>query len=137
MSPPAPPEICRPPRPRSLSRLWEVAFPILSGAMTRRCRLIIVGLVLLAYLPPLLDHWQQSRSSARTTFLELSSAPATAAGGSFEAELIAPDPAIPTVHVASVCEAPDGLLCAAWYGGTHEGARDVNIYWSKRRPGHG
>ena len=34
----------------------------------------------------------------------------------------------PNVHVASLCEVSGGRLLAAWYGGTREGASDVNIY---------
>lgn len=34
----------------------------------------------------------------------------------------------PSVHVASLCEISGGRMLAAWYGGTREGARDVNIY---------
>ena len=34
----------------------------------------------------------------------------------------------PSVHVASLCEISGGRLLATWYGGTREGARDVNIY---------
>lgn len=34
----------------------------------------------------------------------------------------------PSVHVASLCEVSGGRLLASWYGGTREGAQDVNIY---------
>lgn len=46
----------------------------------------------------------------------------------FSSSFIDPGFLTPSVHVASLCEISDGRLLAAWYGGTREGARDVNIY---------
>ncbi len=40
---------------------------------------------------------------------------------------------IPSVHVASLCEPNPGILAAAWYGGTREGARDVAIFFSTQK----
>src|SRR2546421_1095211 len=100
--------------------------------MFSRNRLIIVTLVLLAYLPPALHHRKLGGGSTRRAFLLPVLPPASSALPSFKTELIAPAPLVPSAHVASLCELPDGTLCAAWYGGSHEGARDVNIYWSKR-----
>ena len=39
------------------------------------------------------------------------------------------------VHVGSLCEMQNGQLCAAWYGGTREGAKDVAIFFSRKPPG--
>ena len=105
--------------------------------MTRGCRLTIIALVLLAYLPPLLRYKREKRTSAEIRFVEPKPAPAPPSAPFFQTEFIPADPLVPSVHVASVCEASDGRLCAAWYGGAHEGARDVNIFWSKRLPGEG
>jgi predicted neuraminidase len=40
-------------------------------------------------------------------------------------------------HVASIAELPDGRLTASWYAGSREGASDVAIYLSTRRPADG
>jgi len=37
-----------------------------------------------------------------------------------------------SVHVASLCEPAPGLLAAAWYGGSREGARDVAVFFATR-----
>jgi len=46
----------------------------------------------------------------------------------FASSFIDPGFQTPSVHVASLCEISGGRLLAAWYGGTREGARDVQIY---------
>lgn len=46
----------------------------------------------------------------------------------FASRFVDPDFLTPSVHVASLCEISGGRLLATWYGGTREGARDVNIY---------
>jgi predicted neuraminidase len=46
----------------------------------------------------------------------------------FASSFIDPGFQTPSVHVASLCEISGGRLLATWYGGTREGARDVNIY---------
>ncbi len=46
----------------------------------------------------------------------------------FSSGFIDADFRTPSVHVASLCEISGGRLLAAWYGGTREGTRDVNIY---------
>jgi predicted neuraminidase len=46
----------------------------------------------------------------------------------FASSFIDPGFQTPSVHVASLCEISSGRLLATWYGGTREGARDVNIY---------
>jgi len=99
---------------------------------TPQVRAILIALVLLAYLPSAMRSWNEKRRSLGRTFVVPAPARTVAAAPEFKAELISPDPLVRSVHVASVCEASDGRLCAAWYGGSHEGARDVNIFWSTR-----
>jgi predicted neuraminidase len=53
----------------------------------------------------------------------------------FEEELVNPHSPQPVVHVASICELPDGQLAATWYGGSREGATDVAIYFATRPRG--
>ncbi len=103
--------------------------------MSFRNRLLILGLVLLAYSPPVWRWWREKGERSHRTFVVAAPGRVVEEKPDFKAELIAPDPLVSTVHVASVCETPDGRLCAAWYGGSHEGARDVNIFWSVRPPG--
>jgi predicted neuraminidase len=43
--------------------------------------------------------------------------------------------AIPSCHAASLAETGDGVLVAAWFGGTREGAGDVSIWLSRRVSG--
>ena len=100
-----------------------------------RNRFILIALVLLLYLPSGILCWKEHRTEAQRTFVVPAAVPIPDALPHFKAELIGPDPLVPSVHVSSLCETPDGKLCAAWYGGAHEGARDVNIYWSTRPPG--
>ena len=50
-------------------------------------------------------------------------------------DFISPGTAGTMVHVGSICEATDGQLAAAWYGGTREGAKDVAIFFSTKSPG--
>jgi predicted neuraminidase len=38
----------------------------------------------------------------------------------------------PSVHAGTITHLNDGQLLAAWFGGAREGARDVNIYCSRR-----
>lgn len=53
----------------------------------------------------------------------------------FREEFINPNSSVPSVHVASLCEIPNGDLAATWYGGTREGARDVAIFFSVQSRG--
>ena len=50
-------------------------------------------------------------------------------------DFISPGSGSGMVHVGSICEMPDGQLGAVWYGGTREGAKDVAIFFSKKRQG--
>lgn len=52
----------------------------------------------------------------------------TNAPSRFASSFIDPGFQTPSVHVASLCEISGGRLLATWYGGTREGARDVNLY---------
>ena len=101
---------------------------------TPQIRAILIALVLLAYLPPAIRLWNEKRISDSRTFVVPAPMRAVVTAPEFKAELIPPDPVARSAHVASVCEASDGRLCVAWYGGSHEGARDVNIFWSTRAP---
>lgn len=38
----------------------------------------------------------------------------------------------PQAHASTIVELADGTLAAAWFGGTHEGARDVAIWFAQR-----
>src|SRR5881397_1007423 len=95
-----------------------------------RNRLIISVFLLLAYVPPALRYWQQREHTAPRAFVQDAPANAIESVPYFETESIPSGPAAISVHVASLCEGADGRLCAAWYGGSHEGARDVRIFWS-------
>ena len=46
----------------------------------------------------------------------------------FQRAFIDPNGVTASVHAATICEMPNGGLCAAWYGGTRELARDVAVY---------
>ena len=95
-------------------------------------RLILSGLLACALLPPVFSWRDRATSSAHRSFVLPPPPLALETAPYFQAELITPEPEVPSAHVASICETPNGTLCAAWYGGTHEGARDVCIYWSNR-----
>src|SRR5260221_4635355 len=105
--------------------------------MSFRNRVCILGLVFLAYSPPAWWWWREKGERAERTFVVPAPSRVLEEKPDFKTELIALDPLVPSVHVASVCETPEGRLCAAWYGGSHEGARDVNIFLSMRPPGGG
>src|SRR6266404_3845219 len=98
-------------------------------------RLVLIAVVLSAYLPPLLRFLQERGESARRTFVVPLPSLTGQSAPDFQTELITPKPLVDSVHVASVCETPGGAICAAWYGGSHEGARDVKIYWASRLTG--
>ena len=53
----------------------------------------------------------------------------------FSQQLLPARAAAPSVHAATVVELPGGDLLAAWFGGSHEGARDVHIYLSREHAG--
>ncbi len=53
----------------------------------------------------------------------------------FASSFMDPSFRTPSVHVASLCEISGGRLLGTWYGGTREGARDVNIYTALLAPG--
>jgi predicted neuraminidase len=103
--------------------------------MNPRARNVLLGLVLLACLPPLVSGWRENGKPAQAGFVMPAPARQTGAAPEFKAELITPDPVTPAAHVASVCEGPDGALNAAWYGGSREGAGDVDIFLSRLDPG--
>jgi predicted neuraminidase len=52
----------------------------------------------------------------------------------FQAGLIFNPSVTPSVHSSCLTELPDGGLLAAWFGGTREGAEDVEIYQSTFDP---
>ena len=100
-------------------------------------RLILIVFVALAYLSPALRYSREKETLAGRKFVETSSTNRFDVVPDFKTEIITADPSVPSVHVASLCEMPDGKLCATWYGGSHEGARDVCIYGSTRGPAEG
>jgi hypothetical protein len=79
--------------------------------MNAQARYILMGLVVLAYLPPIATSWQEKGKPR--SFVMAAPAREPEAAPYFKAELITPDAATPSVHVASVCEGPDGKLSAA------------------------
>jgi predicted neuraminidase len=103
--------------------------------MNPLARSILMVLVVLACLPPVVTSWQEKGKTGQRVFVIPSPAGEAETAPDFKAELITPGPVAPSVHVASVCEGPDGRLNAAWYGGSREGAADVDIFWSQREPG--
>lgn len=104
--------------------------------VTSTLRIMLSLAVLLACLPAALQHAQHGATAERKFVVPApQTSPPSETIPQFHAELITPDPMVASVHVASVCEGPDGKLLAAWYGGSHEGARDVNIYLSQRNSG--
>ncbi len=98
--------------------------------MSRAVRFLTIALVVLGYLPPALKHYRENKTPA--TFVVSNSVPTPAGPPQFQTELITAEAFVPSVHVGSICETTNGTLCACWYGGSHEGARDVNIYLSRR-----
>lgn len=48
-------------------------------------------------------------------------------------EFLEAAPPVPEVHASTIVEAANGLLIAAWFGGTKEGNDDVSIYVSRRQ----
>ncbi len=50
----------------------------------------------------------------------------------FQRAFIDPQETAAFVHASTICELPGGGFCAAWYGGTREGAGDVAISFSKK-----
>ena len=99
-----------------------------------QARIVLLLLVVSAYLPAWIRHRTDLQSLEHEHFMVPPPVPLQATAALFQAELITPAPAVAAVHVASLCQGLDGTLFAAWYGGSHEGARDVNIYWSRRGP---
>ncbi len=53
----------------------------------------------------------------------------------FREEFINFTSSVPSVHVASLAELPDGGLAASWYGGSREGARDVAVFFATQSQG--
>ena len=45
------------------------------------------------------------------------------------------DAPTPQCHASTVAELPNGTICAAWFGGTHEKNPDVCIWFSRRNNG--
>ncbi len=54
--------------------------------------------------------------------------------GILSAQLIYEDAPFPQCHASTIVETPRGLV-AAWFGGTHEGHRDVGIWISRHESG--
>lgn len=71
-------------------------------------------------------------SLALATALVFARAQDTAEWRVVQNDFIEPAPAVPEVHASTIVEAADGVLVAAWFGGTKEGNDDVSIYVSRR-----
>ncbi len=95
---------------------------------------LILLAVLLNGLPLLKPGPRTVFSSARFAVSEKSPTD-TSTNALFREEFINPNSTVRSVHVASLCELPDGTVAATWYGGTREGARDVNIFFATQAPG--
>jgi predicted neuraminidase len=100
--------------------------------MSLQVRYLGVGLVLLACLPQALQWRKEREADAHRKFVVAPAKTRTGETPFFKSDFITADPVVPSVHAASITEGSDGTLYAAWYGGSHEGARDVNIFWSRR-----
>jgi predicted neuraminidase len=83
-----------------------------------------------------LNAWPFFESRARPSGFETPArALATNAASFFSEDVVNPDSPHPMSHVPSMCQLPDGRLVATWYAGSREGAGDVAIYMSTKRPG--
>jgi predicted neuraminidase len=84
----------------------------------------------------LLNGWTFFEARVRPSgFITPAPAPSSNTRPFFAEEVVNPDSPVAMSHVASICELPDGRLVATWYAGSREGAGDVAIYLSTRRPG--
>jgi predicted neuraminidase len=103
--------------------------------MSVTTRLLAILLTLLGCLFPA-KHWlREERVATGRTFVVPPARLETNTSPFFRAEFISPEAFTHSVHVASICETPDGRFFAAWYGGTREGAKDVKIFLSVCEPG--
>lgn len=87
----------------------------------------VLGLTLLPLVRPPIGGGSTSRTSGfaiAPPILDRNTNPPP----QFASGFVDPEFLTPSVHVASLCEISGGRMLAAWYGGTREGARDVNIY---------
>jgi predicted neuraminidase len=101
-----------------------------SGGMSRRVALILVGLAAAFHAWPLARHFlNEARSEPVFAFSQLRP-PEPGAAPILHEEYVTPE--APDMHVASICELPDGRLACAWYSGSAEGATDVCIYFATR-----
>jgi len=69
--------------------------------------------------------------------LALAASPPRAASPVTADEFVFPLASPPTAscHASTLAELPDGMLAAAWFGGTREGASDVGIWFSRKAGG--
>jgi predicted neuraminidase len=105
--------------------------------MNRRLVIILTLATLLLYAWPMLG-WLSTLGRKPATFTPYAPLSTPLIGGKpfMVEEFINPDSGKGMVHVGSICELPDKSLIAAWYGGTREGAKDVDIFLARRDPGH-
>jgi predicted neuraminidase len=103
--------------------------------MSRRSITTLVLATLLLYAWPMW-RWVSCREPRVATFsLASPSAPDDRNSPHMIGEFISHGSESEMVHVASICEMPNGRLAASWYGGTREGARDTVVYVAVRDPG--
>jgi predicted neuraminidase len=100
--------------------------------MSVQVRYAGVGLVVLACLPQALQWRVQREAQAHRKFMVARATARAQETPFFKSDFITAEPVVPSVHAASITEGRDGTLYTAWYGGSHEGARDVSIFWSRR-----
>ncbi|HAB18551.1 MAG TPA: exo-alpha-sialidase [Verrucomicrobiota bacterium] len=97
-------------------------------------RRLVTGLGAAAALVLHVLPWGLSRGNSPVEFVVQPSLPpaATNTAPVFREETLPSGNNAPSVHVASLCEPSPGLLAAAWYGGSREGARDVAVFFATR-----
>jgi predicted neuraminidase len=96
-------------------------------------RWLLILLAILLNGLPLLGLLNRSQA-ARPNFVVPAKTASPASAPEFSEENINPISSNAMVHVASICELPDGALAASWYGGSREGAPDVAIFFATREP---
>lgn len=92
-------------------------------------KLIILFFVLFLYLIPFINQWnRKTDSEAKFTEEERAFHPESKAV--FWEDIVNPNSKVPVSHVSSLTSLGDGKIVCVWYGGSREGAKDVNIYYS-------
>ena len=101
-----------------------------SGKMSRRAALILIGVAVAFYAWPLARRLIDGPRPGPVFAFEPPRPPEPGAAPVLSEQFVTPE--APDMHVASICELPDGRLACAWYSGSAEGATDVCIYFATR-----